>query len=231
MQWEWNTTDLFQPYLEILLVRAIVQCVCVMSHKVEFLIWLGDVAERTNLTESNLYSLSSILGEINQALRNGWAWACAPCWALPPCRHILEVCSASLLCQRRESLPCLRDFRLSNTTNTFPLTDHFWEFTGEVVRGDFTPLTCGFAVIVWKELSPDSCRISSECLCPSDLAGMRVLFPGMVQWMSFHAPALVCIKLCPEATNSLETHLVAGTVPESGKLVVFFPEVIIIRKE
>lgn len=87
----------------------------------------------------------------------------------------------------------------------------------------FHPFPCGFAVIVWKELSPDSCRISSECLCPSDLAGMQVLLPGMVQWKSFHAPAVVCIKLCPEATNSLQTHLVAGTVPASGKLVGFFP--------
>lgn len=67
-------TDLLQPYLETLLVWAVVQCACVMSHTVELLIWLGDVAERANLTKchcSNLYNLSSVLGEINQALRNG----------------------------------------------------------------------------------------------------------------------------------------------------------------
>lgn len=52
---------------------------------------------------------------------------------------------------------------------------------------------------------------------------MQVLLPGMVQWVSFHAPAVVWIKLCPEATNSLQTHLIAGTVPASGKLLGFLP--------
>lgn len=41
--------------------------------------------------------------------------------------------------------------------------------------------------------------------------------------MSFHAPAVVCIKLCPEATDSLQTHLIAGTDPASGKSVGIFP--------
>lgn len=49
--------------------------------------------------------------------------------------------------------------------------------------------------------------------------------------LSFHAPLVVCVlKLRPEAMNSVETHLITGTVPANGKLLGFFPEVIIIRK-
>lgn len=48
-------------------------------------------------------------------------------------------CSASHPFWRRELLPCPRDFCLSNPTNACPLTNHFWEFTGEVLRGDFSP--------------------------------------------------------------------------------------------
>ena len=45
-------------------------------------------------------------------------------------------------------------------------------------------------------------------------------------------PLLLCVlKLCPEATNSVKTHLIKGTVPAHGKLVGFFPEVIVIRKD
>jgi len=43
---------------------------------------------------------------------------------------------------------------------------------------------------------------------------------------------LLCVlKLCPEAMNSVKTHLITGTVPANAKLVGFFPEVIITRKE
>lgn len=73
---------------------------------------------------------------------NGWAWACALCWVLPPQRHILEVCSASLLCQRRKLLPgrLAQVISVCQTVQMhFPLADNFWEFISVVIRGGFTP--------------------------------------------------------------------------------------------
>lgn len=64
-------------------------CVChVLYGGISYLAWLNDIPK---CHCSNLYSIPSVMGETNQALRNGWA--CAPCWALPPWKHILELLS------------------------------------------------------------------------------------------------------------------------------------------
>lgn len=102
----------------------------------------------------------------------------------------------------------------------FPLTSHFWEFTGEVVRGDFTPLPVALQSLFERRsaLTPMGFL---QCLCPSDGAGMQVVLQG---WCSecLSMLLLLCVEVVSWGHKLTGDPPDAGTVPASGELVVWF---------
>lgn len=163
----------------------------------------------------------------------GWAWACAPSWVLPPRRHILEVCSASLLRQRRKLPPgslAQVIFVCQTAQMHFPSADNFWEFISSVIRGGFTP-----SPVVLQSLFQMSSVLSHLGFLQSICVPMAWQASGCCPrgWcneaLSMLLPLCV-LKLSPEATNSVKTYLITGMVPANDKWG-FSPEVTVTRQD
>lgn len=202
VRWAWSMNYVLQPPT---LPRnpASLGC-CAVCHVpcggISCLAWRHSWKKKNNLTQVSLFKFIQPLlcpGKNELAPKegvNGWVWTYAPCWVLPPRRHILEVCSASLLCQRRK-LPLGSLAQVTSICQTvqmcFVSTNNFWEFISVVIRGGFT-----LSRVVLQSLFQMSSALSHLGFLQSIRVPMAWQACGRCSWRQCSEPLFPCSCCC-----------------------------------